>query len=1401
MAATLELVRKRIDRAGTNGGEQLDRFVTALLGRADDSFFEVFDGDALYAMAVDGLRFLRSLGNDELKVQVYNPTFEADGWTSPYTVVRLVLADRPFIVDSVQAELARQRLELTNQLHPIIDVKRDESGALVDIEVDGADRAEAFEMFFVSKLAEHALPVLESRLTEVLTDVIRATDDYAAMRAMARSVEQQLAALEASTDASDADSAGGASSAGGAGTAGDAGDASGEELAEYRAFMDWLDDDNYVFLGYREYAILDVDGEKSLGTVPDSGLGILRNVGQSGYAEPVPLRLIPPQLRERVTSGRLLVVTKTNAEATVHRPRRMDYVGFKMLTTDGAVIGERRFLGLFTSKAQSTPVGDIPILRRKLRQVLELDKAVPGSHDYKAIVAAFNSMPREDLFSSEAEQLHKDIRAILSLEQERGARLRLRPDPLKRGIGAMVVMPRESFNGEVRRAIQDFLQERLRASRVDYRLALGEDQSHARFHFYFVTDIDPSSIDVKDLERTVIELARTWREELRERLIEAHGEVTGRELAQRYQAAFDEGYEAEVSPVQAVHDIANLERLSDRANVFDLVNPVTDGDGAVTLLIFYHLGRGRALSDVLPLLENLGFRVLDQNPYVVAPSGDQPSIGDRAIAGVGDADSSDIRSVDVFRVQTSAGEQVDVRNDKARLLEALVALTDGSAESDSLNRLVMWAGLTVRQVSLLRAYQMYYAQLNLVTSRAFVSASLLGHPDVAALLVRYFEARFDPAMGPAVGAGSEARTTAMDAAREAVLDALAGVRSLAEDQALRGLLDLMQATVRTSYYLGHDRISFKLDSAQVGSMPEPRPLYEIAVSSRLVEGTHLRGGKVARGGIRWSDRSDDFRTEVLGLMKTQMTKNAVIVPVGSKGGFVLKAPPADRDALRVHVQEQYQTYIRGLLDLTDNLVDGESVTPPGLVVYDEPDTYLVVAADKGTATFSDLANATAAEYDYWLGDAFASGGSAGYDHKGMGITARGAWECVKRHFAEMGVNVKRDEFTVVGIGDMSGDVFGNGLIYTDRARLVAAFNHLHVFIDPEPDAASSYAERKRLFELPRSSWADYDTSLISAGGGVFERAAKSIELSPEVKALLGVTVDSLSGQDLIRAVLRLPVDLLWNGGIGTYVKSSTERHAEVGDSANDSVRIDADDLRAKVAGEGGNLGFTQLARIEYARAGGRIDTDAIHNSAGVDTSDHEVNIKICLAPLLRSGAISRAQRGELLVQMKDDVARLVLRDNDSQSLAISLALRSAASDPELFGSLLDYLVESAGLDRAVEFLPTSRQLTERRSEGISFTRPELAVMLAYVKMGLYRRLLETDLPDDPQLSHYLEDYFPTLLKERHPDAIATHSLRREITAATQALDQLKADQAATGTRLEAALETFERRLAELCDGR
>ncbi len=1324
MAATMELIRKRVARAHEGDGAEgmLARFTDALFEKADDGLLEAFDTDSLYAMAVDGLRFLAELGTAPMRVQAFQPSFAADGWDSPFTVVRLALLDRPFIVDSVQAELRRQGYELVHQLHPIVGVLRDADGKLLDVDGDDVSGDEAFEMFFLERVDdEAALERLQVGVQRVLGDVVLATDDYHLLRE--RSVEMASYLRRLARE----------------GRGKERGVAE-RDLEEYATFIEWLDDDNFVFLGYREYDIVEEGGEPCLRVDEASGLGILRKLDVSGYRRPVPLAKLADELRERVTGGRLFVVTKTNAESTVHRARRMDYVGVKTLSETGAVVGEHRFVGLFTTKAQNASVEQIPILRSKLLQVLERDQAIPGSHDYKGIVAAFNSMPREELFWSDAEQIHKDIRAILRLEQERGARLTLRADPLKRGIAAMVIMPRESFNADVRRSIQAFLQERLAASRVDYRLALGEDQSQARFHFFFTTDIDPGELDVKELERTIVQLARSWQEELRERLLEASGERAGRALANRYANAFDDRYRANVSPNRALRDIANLDRLDGRQFVIDLINPVhAEGEPATTLLV-YHVGHGLSLSDVMPLMENLGFRVLEQNPYNLTVEGEH-------------------RGIDVFRVQDVRGNVIDVRSDRDRLIRAMEALLVGEAESDRLNRLVLEAGLDVRQVALLRAYQMYYAQLNLVTSRSFVNSALLGHPHVAAALMAYFEAKFDPARGTI-----EERAGDVEVARQRVVESLSEVASLAEDQVLRGLLDLMDATVRTNYFLGHERISFKLDSTRVGTMPEPRPMFEIAVMARGVEGTHLRGGKVARGGIRWSERPDDFRTEVLGLMKTQMTKNAVIVPVGSKGGFVVKSAPAGRDALRDYVRQQYQTYIRALLDVTDNLVDGVARHPAGVLVYDDVDPYLVVAADKGTATFSDTANAISAEYGFWLGDAFASGGSAGYDHKGMGITARGAWECVRRHFAEEGVDVRRDPFTVIGIGDMSGDVFGNGMLYTDRIRLVAAFNHLHVFLDPDPDPEASFAERRRLFDAPRSSWSDYDPKLISRGGGVFERSAKRIELSPEVRALLGVEVEAMSGQDLIRAVLKLPVDLLWNGGIGTYVKASSERHAEVGDSANDGVRVDATELRCKIVGEGGNLGFTQLARIEYARLGGRIDTDAIHNSAGVDTSDHEVNIKILLQPLVRSGEMSEAQRNRLLHDMTDEVAALVLRHNAHQSRALSMAERASKSDLALYGSLLEYLVERAGLNPRVEYLPSRKQLEERRRAGEGLTRPELSVMMAYVKMGLFRRLLETDLPDEPHLRHYLTAYFPSALQGRVADAIEAHPLRREITA-------------------------------------
>ena len=1330
MPATISQVNTHINRESGERVEVLAAFSGKLFGKADEAFFEQFDAETLVAMAKGGLDFVDGLGDAPYRVEVRSPSYRVDGWEAPFTLVRLTLPDRPFIVDSVLNELRRQGVELVHMLHPIFTVKRDEGGRVAEVAEPGASLGNgaerlSFELFVIEREDDaERLQRLTASIERVLEDVILATDDYELMRERAISTREYLLELRARC-------------------AGGPHEERADELEEYAAFLDWLLDEHFVFLGYREYRILEQGGERALQLAPDSGIGILRREDDSGYRDPVPLSQIPVDLRERILGNRVMVVTRTNIESTVHRPARMDYVGIRQLDDEWQPVGERRFLGLLTSKAHMTAAEQIPILRRTLRKVIELDGSPPGSHDYKNIVGTFNSLPRSDLFGADPASLLREIRTVHSLEQERGVRLTVRPDPLARGLAVMVILPRDRFDADVRRRVQQHLSAALGASHVDYQLAMGEDEAQVRMHFFLTTDVLLRDVDVKGLEREVGELARSWEDHLRERLLQRYGERDGRRLAARYRHAFDDRYRADTSPGRTLSDIEQLEALGSGPVRVDLVNPLDDRRGGdATLLRVYRTDRRLALSDVLPTLENLGFRVLEQSTYRITVSGEE-------------------RNLVVFRVQDQGGNLIDVRAHGERLIDATTKLLRGEGEDDRLNRLVLYGGLTLRQVALLRTLQMYYGQLVAVVSRRFVNETLLSHPSTARLLVEVFSTKFDPDLNM----GEEQRAARLEAAREAFFDELTQVDSLPEDQTLRGLLDLIDASVRTNYYLDRPYVSLKIDSHAVAVMPEPRPRFEIAVEGPDLEGTHLRGGLVARGGLRWSDRPDDFRTEVLGLMKTQMTKNAVIVPVGSKGGFVVKRQPSDREALREHVKEQYSAYIRALLDVTDNLV-GERVEHPARVrCYDGEDPYLVVAADKGTATFSDLANAIAAEYGFWLGDAFASGGSQGYDHKAEGITARGAWVAVERHFRELGRDPMHEPFTVVGIGDMSGDVFGNGLLQSPHAKLIAAFNHQHVIIDPDPDPALSYRERKRLFKLPRSSWMDYDRDLISKGGGVFERAAKRVRLTPEMRAVLKVEAETLSGQELVRTILKAEADLLWNGGIGTYVKASSERNTEVGDTNNDAVRVDANELRAKVVGEGGNLGLTQLARIEYARSGGRINTDAIDNAGGVAMSDREVNIKMLLQPLTRTGEISEVQRNRLLKGMTEEVSRLVLQDVARQALALSLAERRSRRDLGIFDSLIRYL-SSRGLDAAVEALPNRRVLAERAKVGEGLTRPELAIVMAYVKMGINRRMLETDVPSEPALRHYLVRYFPSVLNERYPDAAGRHPLQREI-AATQ----------------------------------
>ena len=1293
-----------------------------VFGKASTGFLESHDSETLAAILRGAIKLIGQKEPNEIRVRATNPRYDVDGWESPKTALEVSMRDRPFIVDSISHELKRMGLELQFLVHPIIKFQRDQDGQLKK-EFDGPDSvAEVYELFLVERVPDEQLPELERRVRSVLEDVRVATDDYPALRQQVDAICKRLSHLAEKHEA----------------------EGSVAQMKECEHFLRWLDNHHFVFLGYREYDIQEAGGVRTLQVTPGSGLGILSDISNSKYESPVPFDQASENLRERVTGGPPIIVTKANRESTVHRPVKLDYIGIKKFDDDLNVVGEVRFVGLFTSSALTTPVKDIPILRKRLQRVLELDDAIAGSHDFKQIVTIFNSMPREELFWSEADVLHRDIRTIMMMQQEHDVRLTMRPDPLHRGALVMVIMPRDRFNTEVRHRVQEHLEQTFQASHVDYQLSMGEDEEQVRFHFFLTTEVELSSIDLPELERRVVDLTRTWNDRLTERLVTTFGDA-GSKMGENFYRSFPDGYMANTSFGMAVRDIENLiARIENNESYrVGILNPNdSQFDEAASSVRIYHDRETLILSDVLPILENLSLRVLLQSSHRVEfrLEGKQHS-----------------STIDVFRVQNvDTGEPVDLRQHQENLVDALNALLNKEAENHRLNGLIISGGLNWREVSLVRTYEAYLSQVSVSKSRRFITQTLLAHPECAALIYRFFEAKFRPDF--------ENRMAAMAELHEKFYDSLNAVSSLAYDHTLRALFNLVESTLRTNFFLGKSYISHKISSRDVLEMPEPRPLYEICVVGGNMEGIHLRGGPVARGGLRWSDRPDDYRTEVLGLMKTQMTKNAVIVPVGSKGGFVVKNGPSDRDAMRAFVEEQYKTFIRGLLDLTDNNKGGKVVHPEGLVIYDKPDPYLVVAADKGTATFSDIANSVSAEYDFWLGDAFASGGSYGYDHKKEGITARGAWECVKRHFFELGINVMEDEFTVAGIGDMSGDVFGNGLLYTDKIRLQAAFNHLHIFIDPNPDAASSYKERQRMFNLPRSSWTDYNQELISKGGGIFERAAKSIPISPEMKEMLGIEDDTLNGQELIRAILKMKVDLLWNGGIGTYVRHSSETNADVGDSSNDAVRITAPELRTRVVGEGGNQGFTQLGRIEYARLGGRINTDAIDNSAGVDMSDHEVNIKILLQPLVSHGDLTFDRRNEVLQSMTDEVSELVLKDNYWQSLCLSIAEERSREDMALFSPLMDYLADNGPLDKDVEFLPNPKQVTERIRNGEGFTRPELAIILAYTKMGIYRRILETDFPDEPLFQHYLLDYFPTLLKESYADRIKKHSLRREIIA-------------------------------------
>ncbi|WP_448626329.1 NAD-glutamate dehydrogenase [Geodermatophilus sp. URMC 64] len=1236
-------------------------------------------------------------------------------------IVRIVTDDMPYLVDSVTAEVVRQGVGLQHVVHPVVVVRRDVTGrirAFCDSsspEGCGADALPESWMAVVldGPVDDEAAADLVVGLRTVLADVRAVHEDADRMHARALQLADRLEQLAAN------------------GSGGDPSD----DPAEAAALLRWLADGNFVFLGARDVEPAPSRGKSAVRALPGTGLGVLRSDTDMSAAV-----LTAPEAR-RSTGQRLVTVTKADARSPVHRRAWMDLVVVTLPDGDGNP-RQHRLAGLFPTAAYTTSVLDVPLVRRRVAEVIARSGVPADSHTGKALLDVLETYPRDELMQVGTDELLPVAMAVLYLQERRQLRLFLRLDPARRFWSALVYLPRDRYTTEVRTRMQQVLLERLGGTAIEYT-AWSTESVLTRLHFVVRVPQGrrgtprPPDVDVEALQAELAAVARSWTDELAEALHARHPAAEAERILARVADAFPAAYQEDFPAARAVADLEQLDGLDAGGMALRLWTP-PDAAASERRLTIYRVGQRLLLSDVLPVLQHMGVDVVDERPYEIDRIG-------APLAWIYD-----------FGLTTSVEDLPLLRSLPERFTEAISAVWRGDAEDDGLGALVLLAGLNWRQVTVVRAYVQWLRQTGLPFGQDYVEATLAAHPQIVARLVALFETRFSPGRD----AGREARQQDLVASLRA---AIGEVASLDADRVLTALLAAVTATQRTTYYAGGP-LALKLHPADVPDLPEPRPQREVWVSSPRVSGIHLRFGAVARGGLRWSDRPEDLRTEVLGLVKAQMVKNTVIVPTGAKGGFVVKQPPPDgasRDAVLAEGQACYRLFIGALLTLTDNLVDGRVVPPERVVRHDGDDSYLVVAADKGTATFSDLANEVALERGFWLGDAFASGGSVGYDHKAMGITARGAWESVTRHFRELGVDVQKEDFTVVGIGDMSGDVFGNGMLLSEHIRLIGAFDHRHVFVDPTPDAATSFAERRRLFDLPRSSWADYDAALISPGGGVWPRTAKSVPVSPQMRTALGLAddVESLSPVELIRAILLAPAGLLFNGGIGTYVKAREESDLDVGDKANDAVRVDGEQLRVRVVGEGGNLGLTQRGRVEFALAGGKVNTDAIDNSAGVDTSDHEVNIKIALNGV---DGLSPDGRAALLGEMTDEVASAVLTDNHAQNATLAVEVSSARSLLDAHERFIRSLERSGRLVRSVEALPDERVLVQRRRDGQALTGPELSVLLAYAKLETGDAVLSSALPDDPALEDLLVQYFPTPLRTRFPAAIIDHPLRREI---------------------------------------
>lgn len=1318
----ISLVKEKLP---ANDAKLITKFVKQYyLSAAADDLLErnVID---LYGALVSHWYFVHQRKPNEAKIRVYNPQYEQHGWQSTHTVIEVIYEHKAFLLESLRMVLNQHGLNVHLILHLNgLKVERDSKGIITNVSLNENDTKGINETPIFIEIDRQSDPkVLEelrSSIESVIESVNLTVNDWQNMTQKMETIINDLQAIVSKSTNKDID----------------------EEIIE---FLKWINKNHFTYLGYCQRKVISTQTGYQWSFDKKTCLGILKKEGESYFET---FQEMPKAAQEVALSPFPLILGKTDRISTVHRPTYTDFIVIKIFDDKNKVIGQHQFIGLYTSAAYNRSPQGIPLLRLRVKKILEQAGVTYDSHDGKEIVNILETMPRDDFFHASAEELYSLAMGILHLQERQRIRLFIRKDSFTRVFSCLVFVPRERFNSKLREKMQNILMEELGGYQVDFTTRFSESIL-ARIHFIvrFKDDL-AKEYDTLKIQEKLIDISRTWEDHFKEALIEHFGEEEGNRLFQKYRGAFPVGYRSDFNVRTAVYDVQHIENLSEKNQLeMSFYRPLDEPDGVLRFKL-YSPDNSIPLSDVIPMLECMGLRVISERPHEIIPRhGRKIWIND-------------------FGMVSNSTKDLNVDEVKDFFQEAFYHIWYKDAESDGFNRLVLGVGLNWREVAMLRSYAKYLWQTGFTFSQAYIEEVLFGVPAITRDLVELFKVRFDPLLS------QEKRNTTSNSLRLKIKNNLEEVKNIDEDRIIRRYLQVILATIRTNFYQTNEDgsyknyISFKFDPSAIPELPLPKPLFEIFVYSPRVEGVHLRGAKVARGGLRWSDRREDFRTEVLGLMKAQQVKNAVIVPLGAKGGFVPKCIP--HNATREQIMNEgiacYKTFIHGLLDLTDNLVDNKVIPPKDVVRYDSDDPYLVVAADKGTATFSDIANSVSKEYNFWLDDAFASGGSSGYDHKKIGITARGAWESVKRHFRELGIDTQQTDFTVVGIGDMAGDVFGNGMLQSKHIKLIAAFNHIHIFLDPNPDPEISYQERLRLFNLPRSTWEDYDPKLISKGGGVFVRSSKFIPLSPEMREILGVNKPKIVPTELIRAILKAKVDLLFNGGIGTYVKASFEHNMNVGDRTNDALRVNGEELRAKVVAEGGNLGFSQLGRVEYALNGGKLNTDAIDNSGGVNCSDQEVNIKILLNGIVKSGDLTEKQRNVLLSEMTDEVAELVLENNRNQTEAISVAEFNAEKNVQMHCRLIDHLEQNANLDRTLEFLPSNEDLLNRQQSGKGLTRPELSVLLAYCKTLLKGELLASDVPEDKYIAMDLVTAFPQELRDKYQKEMFQHRLKREIIA-------------------------------------